>query len=184
MVILGDNSLGGAYVLRIRLARDVRLRFGRFRKGKVISLAAGEYVYVGSARSRRGAMSLSARLMRHASRSGKRRSHGIRKEMAARFEVAGLGVGNASKREKRLRWNVDYLMDVPAAELVGVYVIRSGQEVERELGKFVEEDPHTVVFEKGLGANDVPGNTHLLRVDAGEVWWVRLSGRLCERFGL
>ena len=51
ITITGDDSQGGAYVLRIRLARDVSVRFGRFRKGEPIAMRAGTYLYVGSARA-------------------------------------------------------------------------------------------------------------------------------------
>ncbi len=47
-----------------------------------------------------------------------------------------------------------------------------------ELGRFLEDDRHTSVFEKRLGANDVPGATHILRVEADELWWRHLANRL------
>ena len=51
IIIIGNASQAGTYVLRIRLKADTTLQFGRFKKGKRISLSAGDYVYVGSALS-------------------------------------------------------------------------------------------------------------------------------------
>ena len=42
----------------------------------------------------------------------------------------------------------------------------------------LESDPQTTIFEKGLGANDRPGSTCLLRVAADEAWWQGLPARL------
>ena len=48
------------------------------------------------------------------------------------------------------------------------------------LAKWLEQDSHTQVIERGLGANDVPGNTHLLRVCADESWWRTLPAELAH----
>ena len=58
-----------------------------------------------------------------------------------------------------MHWNVDFLLDLPSVELVGISAIRSRKRLEDKLAKRLEEDPHTGVIERGLGANDVPGNT-------------------------
>lgn len=79
---------------------------------------------------------------------------------------------------KKPRWNVDHLLDRPEVALIGAYLIRSPERIEAALGKSLENDPATVVFEQGLGANDIRGNTHLLRVDADEKWWQGLALRL------
>ena len=55
---------------------------------------------------------------------------------------------------------------------------RSSRRVESDIGDTVESDNATVVFEKGLGANDYPGHTFLLRVEANEDWWDGLAVRL------
>jgi hypothetical protein len=52
------------------------------------------------------------------------------------------------------------------------------------LGQFIKRDPHAFVFEKGLGANDVPGNTHILRIEAPAAWWNGLRPRLKRHFHL
>ena len=175
IAITGDESHAGTYILRIRLKEDTALRFGRFKKGKLISTPAGEYAYVGSALSEKGATTLARRLVRHATRSGDQRPHPIRETMLHQFAEYGLGDRNLlPRRGKTLHWNVDFLLDLPSAELVGISAIRSRQRLEDRLAKRLEEDPHTGVIERGLGANDVPGNTHLLRVSAAETWWASL----------
>ena len=179
IAITGDESQAGTYILRIRLKKDTVLRFGRFKKGKLISLPAGEYAYVGSALSEKGATTLGRRLVRHATRSGDQHPHPIRETMLRQFAEHGLGDGNLlPRRGKTLHWNVDFLLDLPAAELVGISAIRSRERLEDRLAKQLEEDPHTGIIERGLGANDVPGNTHLLHVNATEAWWASLPNLL------
>ena len=175
IAIIGDESQAGTYILRIRLKERAALRFGRFKKGKLISTPAGEYVYVGSALAEKGATTLARRLIRHATRSGDQPPHRIRETMLRRFAECGLGDGNLlPRRGKTLHWNVDFLLDLPSVELVGISAIRSRKRLEDKLAKRLEEDPHTGVIERGLGANDVPGNTHLLHVRATEAWWAAL----------
>ena len=122
---------------------------------------------------------LARRLIRHATRSGDQQPHRIREEMLHRFAERSLGNGNLlPQRGKTLHWNVDFLLDLPSAELVGIYAIRSRKRLEDRLAKQLEEDSHTRVIERGLGANDVPGNTHLLHVSATEAWWASLPNLL------
>jgi Uri superfamily endonuclease len=179
IAIIGDESQAGTYILRIHLKKDTTLRFGRFKKGKLISLPAGEYAYVGSALSEKGATTLARRLIRHATRSGDQCPHRIRETMLHQFAECGLGDGNLLPRHgKTLHWNVDFLLDLPSAKLVGVSAIRSRKRLENRLAKQLEKDPHTEIIERGLGANDVPGNTHLLHVKATEAWWASLPNLL------
>ena len=181
IVIIGDESQAGTYILVIRLKENTILRFGRFKKGKLISTPAGEYAYVGSALAEKGATTLARRLIRHATRSGDQRPRRIREAMLRRFAECGLGDGNLlPRRGKTLHWNVDFLLELTSAELVGVYAIRSRERLEDRLAKQLEADPHTGVIERGLGANDVPGNTHLLHVKATEAWWASLPNLLAS----
>ena len=172
IALVGDKSQAGTYVLRIHLREDTSLQFGRFKKGKLISLPAGDYAYVGSALSEKGATSLARRIVRHATRSGDRQPHRIREKMLEQFAECGLGDGNLlPKQGKTLFWNIDFLLDLEAAEIEGFSAIRSAERLEDRLAKKLEQDSHTRVIERGLGANDVPGNTHLLHVCADESWW-------------
>jgi len=78
VVILGDEGQAGTYVLRMRVHRDIHISFGRFKKGKLVFVAAGHYFYVGSALGTSGGGSLGPRPMRHATRTGGRLPHRIR----------------------------------------------------------------------------------------------------------
>ena len=98
-----------------------------------------------------------------------------------RFVKCGLGNGNLlPKGGKTLFWNMDFLLDLDSAEIVSVYVIRSPKRLEGRLARQLERDSHTQVIERGLGANDVPGNTHLLHVRAGEAWLASLPIQLAN----
>ena len=181
IILIGDESQAGTYVLRIRLRKDTPLKFGRFKKGKLISLPAGDYAYIGSALSEKGATSLARRLVRHATRSGDKQPHRIRGKMLEQFAECGLGDGNLlPKQGKTLFWNIDFLLVLDTAEIAGFSAIRSAERLEGRLAKTLEQDSHTQVIERGLGANDVPGNTHVLRVCAEESWWESLPAMLAS----
>ena len=174
--IIGDDSQAGTYVLRIHLKENTTLQFGRFKKGKLISLPAGDYIYIGSALSEKGATSLGRRLIRHATRSRNKPPHAIREKMMHQFAEYGLGNGNLLPRHgKTLHWNVDFLLDLQSAELISIFAIRSPRRLENRIAKWFEHDPHTEVIEPGLGANDAPGNTHLLRLRADDLGWISLT---------
>lgn len=174
--IIGDESQAGTYILRILLKEDTTLQFGRFKKGKWISLLAGDYTYVGSALSEKGPTSLARRLVRHATRSGDKPPHTIRKKMMNQFAECGLGSGSLLLRQgKTLHWNVDFLLDLQSAEIVNIFAIRSAERLENRIANWLERDPRTDIIERGLGANDAPGNTHLLRVRADDIGWMSLT---------
>ena len=179
IVIIGDDSQAGTYILRIHLKENTTLKFGRFKKGKRISLPAGNYVYIGSALSEKGATSLGRRLIRHATRSNHKPPHPIREKMISRFIECGLGPRDLlPKHGKTLHWNVDFLLDLPSAELVNILAIRSTKRLENRIAKRLECDPHTEIIERGLGANDAPGNTHLLHVPEDRMWWGSLTDKV------
>ena len=179
IVIIGDASQAGTYILRIHLKENITLKFGRFKKGKLISLPAGDYVYIGSALSEKGATALARRLIRHATRSGDKPPHPIREKMMNRFSECGLGPRDLfPKHGKTLHWNVDFLLDLQSAEIVNIFAIRSTERLENRLAKRLEQDPHTEIIEPGLGANDAPGNTHLLHIREDKWWWVSLADKV------
>ena len=179
IVIIGDASQAGTYILRIRLKENTTLKFGRFKKGKLISLPAGDYVYVGSALSEKGSTSLARRLIRHATRSNQKLPHPIREKMINRFIECGLGHRDLlPKHGKTLHWNIDFLLDLQSAELVNILAIRSTERLENRIAKRLEWDSHTEIIERGLGANDAPGATHLLRVREDRIWWASLADKV------
>ena len=139
-------------------------------------MPVGDYLYVGSALSEKGATSLARRLIRHATRSGDKPPHAIRKKMMDQFAECGLGSGDLLPRHgKTLHWNVDFLLDLQASELINIIVIRSLERLENRIAKWLERDPHTDIIEPGLGANDAPGATHLFRLQADDTWWMSFT---------
>ncbi len=179
IVIIGNDSQAGTYLLRIHLKENITLKFGRFKKGKLISLPTGDYVYIGSALSEKGATSLARRLIRHATRTGDKLPHPIREKMIHRFIECGLGPRDLlPKHGKTLHWNIDFLLDLQSAELVNIFAIRSTERLENRLAKRLERDPHTEIIERGLGANDAPGATHLLRIRENRMWWASLTDKV------
>ena len=108
VVVIGaerpGESVQGTYLLRVRVSEPIGIAFGRFKGGAPISVSAGDYVYVGSARAPRGAASLSHRLVRHATRSEGKPPHRIRHALIGAYGVP-------APARKRLFWNVDYLLE-------------------------------------------------------------------------
>ena len=78
-------------------------------------------------------------------------------------------------KEKTLHWNVDFLLDLQSAELINILAIRSPERLENKIAKRLEQNPYTSIIERGLGANDVPGATHLLRIRTNDIWWASLN---------
>lgn len=179
LTFVGDDSTGGTYLLRIRVSKHIKISFTKFKGGKKIDVEKGEYVYIGSALGKPNDSSLTRRVVRHASRTGNKPPHPIREEMLAEFPKVGLGNGDLlPSTGKHFKWNVDSLLDRSEVELIGVLLIRSGHRIEQQVGIIMEDDPATVVFERGLGANDLRGNTHLMRFEGGETWWSEVPAKL------
>ena len=179
IAVCGGDEQSGSYLLRIRAAEDMVFPYGRFKKAKPVETRAGEYLYVGSALAKKGGVSLARRLVRHATRTGNRPPHPIRRGFLQFFPTVRLGEGNLLPRNgKRLHWNVDHLLDRASVELTGAVIMRHAVGIEAALGKRMERDPRAFVFEKGLGANDIPGNTHLLRIEADDAWWRELPEKV------
>lgn len=181
--LIGKDSQAGTYVLRIRLKEDTELQFGRFKKGKLISLPAGDYTYVGSALSEKGATSLARRLVRHATRSGDKPPHNIRDEMIKQFRECDLGPPDPlPKSGKKLFWNIDFMLDLELTEIINIIAIRSPERLENAIAEFLEHNADTQIIEKSLGANDAPRYTHVLRVNADDTWWAFIANDMQENF--
>lgn len=104
--------------------------------------------------------------------------------MEAEFPRVGLDHGDLRpKGGKHHKWNVDHLLDQSCVTLTAAYLIRWPRRVECGVGRLLMGDPATIAFEPRLGANDLPGSTHLLRVEADEAWWRELPQKL-RRFML
>ncbi|MBM3216774.1 DUF123 domain-containing protein [Candidatus Poribacteria bacterium] len=179
LTVLGSTGSAGSYLHRIRVSVPLAIVFGRFRGRELIHVPAGEYVYVGSALSSRGSTSLARRLVRHASRSGENPPHAIRDLLLTEHASLGAPTPDLLPRSgKTLFWNVDHLLDRLEAELIGIIAVRSPVRMERELALLVASDAGTTPLAKRLGANDLPGVTNLVRVEAASGWWEELARRV------
>lgn len=190
LVFLGDKmSRGGTYVLRIFVEQPVTVYFRK--RGKWITVPAGNHVYVGSALENphdKFPRALAQRLVRHASRINGQH-HFIRQLMIAEFSLLRLGPLDRLVNIKKPSdgWNVDYLLENPLSRLAAAFLLRHPppekpvgrrHTIEAKVGRFIQNDPAADIFEEGLGAGDIKGNTHLLRIDADEKWWQDLPRRL------
>jgi Uri superfamily endonuclease len=154
------------------------LRFGRFQGGRPVSLAAGEYVYVGSALARPGSAALARRLLRHATRASGG-SHPVLPALLQSLRVAGLASDAVRPpTAKRLHWHADHLLEHPAAALIGVVALRTSTAREDDLAALLAAEPRVRMAARGLGASDAAGQTHLFLVPADSSWWTGLIGRL------
>ena len=180
LVTTSQSGRGGAYVLRVELRRTTDLVFGRFKRGKSIRCPAGSYLYTGSAMAQQGSSCLAKRLLRHASRT-QGRPHRIRSKMVKQFPLIGLADETIKPpTQKKFRWNIDHLLELETARLAAVYPVRSSVRMEPHIGDLLEVDPKTEIVEEGLGANDRPGSTYLLRLEAEKSWWSELPQRLLD----
>ena len=103
--------------------------------------------------------------------------------MIHQFAECGLGPRNPLPQNgKKLFWNVDFLLDLQSAEIVNIIAIRSPERLEGTFAVLLEHDADTQIIEKGLGANDAPRSTHLLRVNADEVGWVSFADSIQKNF--
>ncbi len=183
IVIFGTEKQAGTYILRIRLNAEESIRFGGFKKGKLIALPKGDYTYVGSALSDKGSTSLARRLVRHTTRSRDKPPHRIREDMLRKFSKCRLGPSDPiPKNGKKLFWNIDHLLDLLSAEVTNVLVIRSSIRLENTLAEFLENSDGTQIIEKSLGANDAPRYTHVLQVNSDDAWWTEITNDIEETF--
>lgn len=166
---MGQDGPGGVYLLRIQVAKNASIRFGRYRVGGLVEVRAGEYVYVGSAQGQRGSTTVASRLLRHTARTASKPPHLIQSVLADRLQSEGLE--GAKPKGKSMHWHVDYLLDLETVEISHVIAFCSKAKIEARLAAMIEAMPETIVFAPGLGASDQTVSTHLLRVEADEKWW-------------
>lgn len=178
----GSQSQGGVYLLQLTVSQTVSVCFGCFQNGRPLPVAAGEYIYVGSALAAKGATSLARRLLRHASRCDPAKPHALRQEMVQQFSQIGLGpTPLLPSSRKTLRWHIDFLLEETAVTLTAVYLIRHtelGVTLETAVAHFLLTLPTIAPLAVGLGSSDDPGGTHLLHVAADEAWWTDFPEQL------
>ncbi len=172
---IGSNHHNGTYCLRILLNKPEILVFGRFGKAKPISLKAGQYLYIGSALAKRGSTTLGNRLRRHTSRSPEFSSHSIQKELLQFFDEIGISY-TKKPSPKKMFWNIDHLLNL--AEIIGIIFIRNPKPLENIWSEYLEQLQETSIFEKGLGANDSEGHTHIQYSKISNHQWEKLPFNL------
>jgi Uri superfamily endonuclease len=159
--IFGENSREGTYILLIDLNAPVTVSFGKFQGGRAIRLEPGSYLYVGSALgSVKGRFPLASRLLRHASRSKSGLPHAIRENLLDYFMSMGYRPP-AKKGTKKLHWHIDYLLDLPEAEIGHVFVYPGASRIEGQLALRLSSLPETSIVANRLGAQDAASGTHL-----------------------
>ena len=65
-------------------------------------------------------------------------------------------------------------------EIKGLACLRIDDPLEARIGKQLELRPDTNIIEKSLGANDIKGNTHLLRFADSQKNWPSLIDSLVQ----
>jgi Uri superfamily endonuclease len=162
----------GAYLLHIELTRPACLQIGAYNGGQIVQLTRGHYAYVGSAMGRRAGLYVPKRLLRHATRTGEKPPHPCHAEMLAHFQELDLP-GNRLRMsaEKRIFWNIDYVLDDVDTALVEAFYVRSEYRLENQFVHVLENRPDTSVPLPGLGAHDHPGHSHFFCLDDGHVTW-------------
>jgi Uri superfamily endonuclease len=162
--IFGEKSREGTYILLIDLSAQVEVSFGRFLGGRKIRIEPGKYLYVGSALGGgKGTFPMAVRLLRHASRSGNARPHALRRELLDRFISMGYQAPG-KKGDKKLHWHIDYLLDLPEAEIVHVVMLMGPSRIEHRLSELVASMPGASTVADRLGAQDARSGTHLFRI--------------------
>ena len=173
--ILGEKYQSGVYLLRLHIHQPLTVACGRFKRGQPLFFPPGDYVYVGSALGARGA-TLANRLARHATRTADRPPHALRTALLEHCTAGGLGGKHSgAPPPKKLFWHIDYVLNELTVELCGITALRTATCLEARLAQWLNADLDTFVVEKGLGASDHRGATHLLGVQADEAWWTGLA---------
>lgn len=178
ITILGRPGLQGLYLLRIALSAPLAVAFGRFARGRELSLPAGDYLYVGSAMGQRGATTLAGRLLRHATRSADQPPHAIRSSLFDKLE--GVAMLPQLPLQKRCHWHIDYLLDQRLATLSQIIALRTNISLETTVARWLMAEAVTAILAPGLGASDDRGATHLLQVTAPPTWWQALPTNLAD----
>jgi len=178
--IFGEKEKQGTYLLFIDLRKPVPIAFGSFRRGEPILLAAGCYIYIGSAlASKPGSEPLARRLLRHASRSGGFRPHPILNDLLRLLQQLDLaGPVTLPPVEKKLHWHIDYLLDRPETSIFHIAIFRNPEKLEAAIASWLAQCPETTVPAARLGAQDTRNSTHLLHCSDPEKLLERLRSVL------
>ncbi len=164
--LFGKNHRIGSYILVIHLAVPVRLAFGKFQHGALFTLPEGDYLYTGSALGNGVSGSpLARRVLRHTTRSNSQPNHQIRESLfTCLFESHLTEERYITPSTKKLRWHIDYLLELPEAEISHIVLIRSPLRIEQKLAELLEQLKETSVIAPRLGAQDSRNSTHILKI--------------------
>ena len=164
--LFGNNHRMGSYLLLIHLSKSVELAFGMFRKGKLFTIPEGDYIYIGSALGKnRSGSPLARRVIRHTSRSGGKKHHRIRDTMLNLFSEKKIILSREiNPSAKKIRWHIDYLLDLSEAEITHIVLIRSPMRIEQKLSELLEKLEETSLIAPRLGAQDTRNSTHILKL--------------------
>jgi Uri superfamily endonuclease len=153
------GPLIGAYLLLIDVTRPCALVFGRYNGGRPVVVQSGQILYIGSAGGSPQQPRLAQRILRHLTRSAGAPPHWLREPFAAYCRQTS---EVAPPRSKRLRWHIDYLLDLPDVSVSAVWMARGGRIGEEGLYTALHATGHTLPVAPGLGASDHRRATHLL----------------------
>ena len=83
--------------------------------------------------------------------------------MIAFFQQIQLGNNDLlPMSSKKAFGSIDYLLDILSVVIIGLVAFRTNENLEAKLGEFLGNDSNTWILERGLGASDIPSNTHFL----------------------
>lgn len=174
---IGSEGQAGTYILRLNLMKTMKIPFGRFDGGREIELLSGEYLYIGSALAKKGSTTLGNRIQRHCARSDPMTNHKIRSEFRQFCTQHNIHTTD-NPSNKTPFWNIDHLTNLLEAEIIGIIAIRDLVPLENPWSEYIEAQPFSTVFAKGLGANDAEGHTHLQYCTISEREFSKLPEKL------
>lgn len=175
IMVIGAGPGAGAYLLHMRLAAARAICFGRFARGEPLPLAAGDYLYIGSAQGEAHHAPLLRRINRHLLRRAPGAAQRLYPAWQAFLTEQKLRLPTPPKR---LHWHVDYLLDQPVCDVIQVLLMPSSRPIEHRLTEYIEAVPGAWPVAPGLGASDHPGHTHLLHWQGTPGDWNRLLADL------
>ena len=162
----------GAYVLHMVISDSADIVIGRMHDGFPVRIDTGNYIYIGSAMGDRNGLYLPKRLVRHTLRSKSAKAQPCHAELLDHFYEQGLCRQQLTpKTPKRLRWNIDYILEYPNTSLRDICYIRNDERLEFALVDALEGLDVTVAPIPGFGAHDHPGHSHFLRLANGPDGW-------------
>ncbi len=169
--ITRDECWIGAYVLHIDVVKSIAVRAGRYNGGGPIHLHKGRYLYVGSAMGNANGLYLPKRLLRHSRRSRAGHEHACYTILRSHFVDLNIDERRLVHSSiKKLRWNIDYVLDNEAVELSAVTYVQSMDRLENIIVEQLEQNESASAPYLGFGAHDHPGHSHFFALTSNFDW--------------